>query len=848
MTIPAAWTTALAQPGINPDLWLEIEGIPWAFGMTARAASWFAGRSQPIERRLGVLGLMPDIPRGVSQEARPLDGDSSIGEMTLSIMDDANGVVRGPLANVGRTDHFLYMMAPAHAINTAYGLNDVVCLTDVTPDEWVLRCSTAGTSGAVAPNPAPTVAVGDTVTDGAGTLVWTVIGKSYDLGATGTETFLPYLGTADAAQYPAGGGTIYIGRETLTYTARTAGTNGAGYFSGVTRGMYPLPGRTARDAHTWGDVISPYLRFLSTRRCQVLATLDGTDANRLARWGGTIVGAKLKAGLHTVELTTRSLEGELKVKAFSGQRTAKLYAGIKDGLGVYTAANGSTEPAAETTRVRLVADSLAGTWTSGQTIIVRVGEEYIGGTVSTDATGTYVDFSGTGSRALFSSETAEHRVGEDIVEVIWTGAYDAAGTAEYRFSKFTKGDHPLQVLLSFLLSRRGDGANGAYDILPEGWGIGLDAARVDVAGIERLMQTWIPGQRHLWLYSEPFVLKEEMANLLRPHLCFPVVTLGDLLTVRRLSPPIPAATIRDVTATHLLGPATWDANIRDVIGRTIWRCDWDPIADKSRQTFIGEMQGAGVEAQEFYAGQWQTMEVDAKGAFTGNDPGAHGFFGANLNTNAGDAALRYAETVQDRYARPWPILGVECSYDCLDIEPGDLIELSAEHVPNTSTGGTGLTLALCEVLSKEIDDSAGRVTLSVLQAPAATSRLIAPALPVNAVVGAKVTLLDADLYAAGFDAYTEAAFAATDVVEVWTSNLLTSRGTATVTLVEDPNSPAGGVDLTLDSLPAGTIATDIVMPASYDSATASQRLRYAYLAGADGTLGAAEDSAHLYAI
>lgn len=834
MTLPAAWTTALALPGVSVDLWLELEGAPWAFGLTARAASWYAGRTA-TEQRLGVKGLLSEIPRGVEQRARPLDGDSSIGELVARIVDDGGGLVRALCGNAGRTDHTLQMMAPAHAISTAYALHDTVTRTDITPDEWVLRCSTAGTSGATAPNPAPTVAVGDTVADGAGTLVWTVIGKVKDLGATGSETFLPYLGTADAAQYPAAGGTIYLGRETCTYTARTAGTNGAGYFAGVTRGMYALPGRTTKTAHVWGDEITPYMRTVATRRAQLLATLDGTDANRLARWGGTVQTVTLAAGLHTYELTMGSLDGELAVDAFAGQRTAKLSAGIVDGSGAYTV-KGSSEPAAETSKVRLLADSMAGTWSAGQTIMIRVGEEFFAGTLAVDATGTYVDFSGTGARSLFSTSAESHQVGEEIAEVVWTGAYDAAGTAEYRFSKFTQGDHPFDVLLSFLLSREGDGANGTYDILPAGWGLGLDQARVDIAGIEKLARDWLPGQRHLWLYTEPFGMQEEIAALLRPHLCFPVTTLGDQLTVRRLSPPIEGATVRAITASTIVDVPSWDANIRDVIGLVNWLCDYDPLGGENRQKFVGPF----TDAQRNYAGQWQTITVEAKGAFTGNDPGAVGFFGAALQTGAAEASLRYVETIRDRYSMPLPIIGVECSYDCLDVEPGDLVRVTCEHLPDTTTGGVGLTSALCEVLSKQIDDHRGVVTLSVLHTVATAARLIAPAEAVTVTAAGVIKVADAAglLYAAGI-------FAATDVIEVWTSDLLTSRGTAALTGVTDGGAT---LDLAMATVPAGTTAGDVVTIAAYDSATASQRARFAFLADAAGTLGAGADPAHQYAI
>lgn len=428
--------------------------------------------------------------------------------------------------------------------------------------------------------------------------------------------------------------------------------------------------------------------------------------------------------------------------------------------------------------------------------------------------------------------------------MLWTGGYSATGSAEYRFSRFTQGDHPLRVLLAFLLSRNGDGANGTHDILPPGWGIGLDMSRVDVAGIEALALEWLPGQRHLWLYAEPITsLKEAMASLLKAHLCWPIVTLGDKLSVRRLQPSIPGVTVRAIAAANIVEIPTWDANVVDVVGRTIYLCDFDPLTDKHRQKFTGEMQGPGTEAQELYAGQFQELTINARGAFTGNDPGSVGFFGSNLNTGATDSALRFFETVRDLYGRPPPLIGVECSYDCLDIESGDSVDLTAEHLPDTTTGGEGLTAARCLVISRgRIDDATGRVPFALMPLPLQWSgtRRIAPAEAVVSTAAGVIKIADADgaLFARGL-------FAVGDVIEVWTSNLYLSLGTATLTGVTDGGTT---LDLTMATVPPGAGAGDVVTIASYDSAAAAQRARYAFLADATETLGSGAAAAHQYAI
>jgi hypothetical protein len=818
MALPVAFTTALAQPGLAADLWVEIEGLPWAFGLTPRAGSFFAGRTA-AERREGVLGVLLGPPAGVDQEARPLDGDSSIGSMSVSFVFDPDGRVLDLVANAARQDGQLAMRAPARAQNMPYVAGDVVKYTDAGGDEVAYRCTVDGTTA----NAAATPSVGATpYVDG--TATFALLG-SVDVDASTTPAGLPYTGTADAYRYPLGGGVIFIGRETFGYTSRVTGGNGTGAFLGLTRGKYGLPSREAKREHTEADVISWYPRFLATRRATVFATLDGSDANRVARWAGTIRNAKLLRGNTGVELPMESVESDLRRKVFKGQRTGKLLAGLASGAGAYESSG--NEPPHETTRLVLEPASLAGEWTHGAAVIVRVGDEYVSGTI---AVGSETAVTIT-ARGLFSSLSEQHEPGTEVREVIWTGAYDAAGTPEFQASRFTEGDHPLEWALQVLLSKKGDGANGAWDVLPEGWGIGIDASRIDVAGILALRDAWLPSARHLWVYDEPFTFKEELAKVLRPHLCYPVTQLDDLFTIRRLNPPIPGETLRVLGPATRIGLPSWDANVRMVVGHIDWLCDYDPAEDEPRQKFLGELQGPGTEAQEFYAELYDSLTVEARGQFTGNDPGAVGFFGSSLQTSAAEASTRYFEIIRDRYARPFPTIVDEHSFDCLDVEVGDLVEFTAENLPNVATGTVGLSGVVCEVLRKAIDDARGTVTFTLLHSAAPPQyRLLAPSGIVDSTAAGRLSLT------AAFD---EAGFVAGDVVEVRSADLATLRGTATVTGLD-----AGAV--LVDAVPAGSVAGDAVILAPHGSQPALTKARDAFLADADGEL-AAGAAAHVYA-
>lgn len=828
MTLPASFVSALAHDDIPVDLWLEIEGLPNAFGLTWRPGSFFAGRTWDT-RPDSILGLMVTVPGGAEQEVRPLDGDSSVGRISVQIADDENGAALALLANSARSDGMASLGAPDRLNSTTYVLHDVIRWSNRPDGSWnTYRCTGAGTTAAVIP---PTSNDQATITDG--TVTWSLLGPE-DLGENDWPLGMAFTGNLAFS----GQGPVYIGREAIWIEAWGQGANG-GFLYGPTagsvgRGFHALPGQTlARYPHTKGDLVSSYPRFLATRRARLYATLDGTEAGKVARWAGKIVGAKMLPGLAGVELIMESVESELQVTGFGGQRRAKLAAGLADGAGLYEA-QADNEPAFKTDRLAFVRASVAGSgWATGQALMVKSGDEFIGGTLEVSDTEAALLIT---ARGLFSSAAVSHPPGEEVAEVLWTHAFDAGGGPEAALSKFTVGDHPFDVALALLTSRKGDGTNGAWDVLPEGWGIGLDVSRVDTAGITALKAAWLPFARHVWLYTEPFSFKEELARILRPHVCYPVSLLDDVLTIRRLNPPIPGLGVRTVDASGVVDVPTWDANIAEVIGRVIWRCDYDPVGGDYRQTYVGELQGPGVEAQEFYAGQFKTLEVEAQGQWSGNDPGVLGFFGSSLNSAAEDAARRLFDTVRDRYARPFPVLGIECSYDHLTVAPGDLISLTLEHVPDVTAGVRGLSGATCEVLRMTPDDVRGRVTLVVLHTPLTTSaRLLGPSAIVTANTAGTAMPVGSSYAVAGTDA---AGFRAGDVIELRSADLKTLLWTATVASVG-----AGVINLQTSQIwSTGNVA----LLAPYTSQAALRKSLSAFCASASDLLGAA-DPPHRYA-
>jgi len=771
--VPTAFTTALAQAAIRPDLWLEVEGLPWAFGHVTRDATFFSARTATESKRLGVLALMEGVPAGVEQEARPIDGDGSVGRLTLRLVDDSAGHVLDLVAGAARTDYVLTLSA-----DMAAGTADIASLV--------------------------------------------------------------VTGTPDATAYPVGGGTFYIGRETFTYASRSGST-----FSTVKRARYRIEGQGDTWSHTAGDWITPYARFVKTRRAALYMTLDGADANKVTRLLGTVAGLKSERGLTSFSLEMDSGLSLFRPRVHLGQIRGKLAVGVKAGDGSY---GGSVDAAVDEgdpstaagIQLALTPSAVTGrAWTVGQRVVVRIGDEYFAGELAASDTISVVAADG-GGRGCFNSPTTEHSPGDEVVEVLVLGERATTSLPEMQ-APYTTSGNPLHLWLAVLLSKLGDGSNGTWDVMPFG-GVGVDAAFVDVAGVEAMAAQWLPAMRHLEVVEEPVEFSTWSASLLRTVACYPVQRLDGKLTVKRMTAPV-SGTYRTLSVTNIASVPDWDANLGRVVGRLVVRADYDPNNSSSergpyRTTYKGEMVGPGNEAQEHYANAFAEEVVECPGQWSGlaSSPST---FGGGQVTSADEVFARLFDIYRARFARPWPKLAVEALYDTLDIEEGDLVAVSLDHLPNVVTGARGLTSQVCEVLRKAPDEARGVVQFTVHQTgDRSLARRYAPAGVVASVAGSTITIQATAFSAAG--GHDAAGFVVGEVVEVWTSDLKSSRGTWTVqSLGTDSLVMTAGVT------GAGITAGDLVTPAAFTSQSVAVQRAHAFIANAAGAFSDSS-AAHVF--
>jgi len=298
------------------------------------------------------------------------------------------------------------------------------------------------------------------------------------------------------------------------------------------------------------------------------------------------------------------------------------------------------------------------------------------------------------------------------------------------------------------------------------------------------------------------------------------------LTVKRLAPPT-YSTYRTITALNVTEPPAWEANLDKVCGRLVFLADYDPGNNATergpfRTTYQGEMVGPGLEAQEFYANNWAEEVIEARGQWSGLASSPSSFGGGQV-TSADELFFRLFDVYRARFARPWPAISVDALYDTIDIEEGDLVQVSLDHVPNVATGLRGLASQLCEVLKKTPDEARGIVSFTLHQTGYRTlARQWGPAAVVVSAAGSTLTL-EAEAFSApgGHDA---AAFTIYGVIQVWSSDLKTLRASF---------GPASiGTDSITTAAPVtghGIVAGDIVVLADYSAQPASVNATYAFL-------------------
>jgi len=660
MTLPTQFTDTIRNKDhFTVNRWLEIEGLPNAFGSWSKDAGWFTARTALL-RFLTIKPYFEGTPDSFDAQLDVLDGMAKV---------------------MGQTEF---------------------AIVDVEGEQ--------------------------TLWAGAWDNTYT---REMDGVITAASVTIKYTGVAaDTTAFPLGGGTIYIGNETITYTAHNTGTK---EFTGCTRGKY----RSKAQAWVAGSIIShkPYAMYgrrVWYYQCvQAVGGTAPTDADKVLRFSGTVENLTLDEDLTTYKLTCLSLEKELTRDIFRDLRTIR-DDGNRGIVGTdYTKAGirfpgdpGATLPS---TCDRLYGGDITqldegGTshFVNGAYYMFRVDKELI---MFQSALTTLPSSLKMVARALMGTPPEEHREGFQMQEVAFCARYVGSSVLwEHAQTKFTSapntvsqaaGDHPLIALLCILLST-GNGTNydggRNYDVLPASWGLGIPYDRIDVQGIMALANE-TPDLVLNGYWDKPVKFTEFAKQCLAPFGFYGVTLIGDLWTVRRLQPPLPDQTTRDIDNTAIISKSKlgWDANLLGLVQEVEFYYNRDVQFGKwtSHSVFINGLGKAYAQGR----GRRLTYELPqlySKGPtpIPGRPP-----LGGTPNVEL--VLAERLEFFKQGFTLPPPIINLRLRYDWLDIEPGDLVHLSQANIPRIQDGLRGVSLQTMRVLRKTVNEASKTVEVTL---------------------------------------------------------------------------------------------------------------------------------------
>ena len=433
-------------------------------------------------------------------------------------------------------------------------------------------------------------------------------------------------------------------------------------------------------------------------------------------------------------------------------------------------------------------------------------------------------------RGMFGTLPTKHEEGADVQEV-----------------RVIQGDQ-VDLLFAFLFSVDGNQSD-QYDILPEGWGLGLDSSLVDTNSFEdvRSRTTF-----RRYLLTEPLDLMQYLTHFaVTTYSVFVWQSDGTLKCKRRsdLYPQTAATTVNN----NQLVISSDNGQIPQL------------TLDGSRIANLAKIEANyNIDGQSLYS---ETVVDSESFKFYGNRP-LPGLDDKGIVYIGGVGELTaMLEAILLERKDPYPLVACTVLLDLdRDYEPGDLVQLTVDHLPDME-GTTGFSSSdTFEILEVQPQDDRATVELTLLLRRT-TPQLcrIAPAALVSGITSLQVTVepnSNSDLTASttgdvplspisGEDG-TEPVhyFYENDKVQLIDASTLTSAtpttASATVSSVDYATRT-----LTLDAVPGWLAAGDIVCLDTWDttgggSNAAERQDRFMWIADTNETLGSGGDDPFLW--
>jgi len=426
-----------------------------------------------------------------------------------------------------------------------------------------------------------------------------------------------------------------------------------------------------------------------------------------------------------------------------------------------------------------------------------------------------------------------HEAGEEVKQVV----------THLDMTGFTS-PNPIQVML-ILLTSTGYGTNGIYDVLPDGWGAGIDQSMIDVAGMIALGNAYGLTQIPISVcITEPVELFEWLQeNILRPCHLFLVEDLDGKIVAKTIltkdEAEIAGASIT-LDVGELIKAPKWAPGDMPV-GEVTIKCNWNPGDDK----FYTEAKCLLGDSLKRYEGLTRRTEIECKTIYM---PGVGPSATVTQENKPGVPAFlnQFISPIFERWAiNPCPSIEADLLYkDRYYVQPGNIVKLTMAGVPDVETGDRGVSAQLFQVVSERPDAKKGTTTIGALMIGChdRNYRRIAPSAKIagydadGGVGGVPRITLEANIFSAS-PAKDSDFFEPLDKVILVQEDYRALDGGATPEVVTILGVGSNYIDLTAAPATA-PIAGFFVDTPAYGDATTAQTEDWSFQAGSDEKIGA----------
>lgn len=452
------------------------------------------------------------------------------------------------------------------------------------------------------------------------------------------------------------------------------------------------------------------------------------------------------------------------------------------------------------------------------------------------------------SGLIVNKDTVTHYNGDEIRRILGT-------------DDFSAGTDPVSVFLQFLCSIDGDGTNGDYDTLPNGWGLGIDQTMIDVDAC-LIIRNYVAGVEYSGstggiFLAEPTDAMEYLAEaILRPAMLFPIETPDGKISLSMLYPKDYAErmeSLATINNSDLLSEPVLTIDKAPIATVTI-KCNWHPIRDEYR----GEVMLVFGDSLINYKGTARNIEIEAKTLYWGDTLDKRTTIFSNMYVPS--QISRLTSSLFSRFAdNPCPEITCEVAYNRLaDYKLGDVVMLTCSNTPNPKTGSRGFAGEYCQIIgiSPNPTESSLTLTLWLIDIHSVSYRRLAPAATVKSYDGLPASPLS--MVVVNQHDYTNTpgtghydadctAFGVGDKVVVLDKYFVPITGSyatsvLTIAGVGDGTDGDGNNYIIFTTTP-GTDpeATDIIVPAKWDDCISTQQEEFSWLADSSDKLGSGND-------